>query len=150
MRKKILSTIEICALALVFSFGMSYALAWTAPSSNPPTGNVSAPINTSATAQTKAGEFIVLATTTVSNLKVINKLVFFDGTTQKTAPVTGGAFWYSVYTFNGSFCYMGDCQPNPKTGGYSCPAGFTAVGGITGQAWRNSQGDETIYHWVCV
>src|SRR3989344_2487882 len=55
MTKQIFSALRVSALAIVLSFGLSYVYAWTAPTATPPTGNVSAPINTSATAQTKAG-----------------------------------------------------------------------------------------------
>lgn len=57
MTKQLFSALKISLLALILSFGMSYALAWTAPTTTPPAGNVAAPINTSATAQTKAGNF---------------------------------------------------------------------------------------------
>ncbi len=59
MRHNIISALKITTLALVLSFGLSYVYAWTAPTVPPPNGNVSAPINTSATAQTKAGDFTV-------------------------------------------------------------------------------------------
>lgn len=55
MNKQIFSAIKVSALAIVLSFGMSYALAWTAPTGTPPTGSVSAPLNTGGTAQTKTG-----------------------------------------------------------------------------------------------
>lgn len=48
-------TIKVVFLALVLSFGLSYVYAWTAPSANPPGGNVSAPINTGVAAQVKDG-----------------------------------------------------------------------------------------------
>ncbi|KKS58205.1 MAG: PE-PGRS family protein [Candidatus Nomurabacteria bacterium GW2011_GWA2_42_41] len=53
--KNIIQALKIIALALVLSFGISYVYAWTAPTVTPPGGNVSAPINTSATAQYKDG-----------------------------------------------------------------------------------------------
>lgn len=56
MIKQILPTLKILALAMVLSFGISYALAWTAPTATPPTGNVSAPINTGSTKQVKLGD----------------------------------------------------------------------------------------------
>lgn len=59
MTKQIFSAIKVSALALALSFGLSFVYAWTAPTQNPPAGNVSAPINTSATAQTKAGGLTV-------------------------------------------------------------------------------------------
>lgn len=51
-------------LAIALSFGLSFVYAWTAPTATPPNGNVSAPLNTSATAQTKTGNLTVLATIT--------------------------------------------------------------------------------------
>lgn len=56
---KIINATKTIILALVLSFGLSYVYAWTAPTSNPPAGNVSAPINTSATLQQKSGDFTV-------------------------------------------------------------------------------------------
>lgn len=59
MRTKLFNTLKIITTAFVISIGFSYVYAWTAPTANPPAGNVSAPINTSATAQTKAGALTV-------------------------------------------------------------------------------------------
>ncbi|MHB1163221.1 MAG: hypothetical protein ACYCZZ_01705 [Minisyncoccota bacterium] len=58
MIKRIASALRTTplVLALILSFGLSYAYAsWTEPGSTPPAGNVDAPINTGATAQTKSG-----------------------------------------------------------------------------------------------
>lgn len=59
MRTKLFNAIKVSLLALSLSLGLSFVYAWTAPTQNPPAGNVSAPINTSATAQTKAGGLTV-------------------------------------------------------------------------------------------
>lgn len=59
MTTKLFNAIKVSILAIVLSFGLSYALAWTAPTATPPTGNVSAPINTSATLQQKSGDLTV-------------------------------------------------------------------------------------------
>ncbi len=57
--QKSLNGLKILILALVLSFGTSYALAaWTGPTANPPGGNTPAPINVSGVTQTKAGPFI--------------------------------------------------------------------------------------------
>lgn len=53
--KNIIQALKVIALALILSFGISYVYAWTAPTVTPPEGNISAPINTSATAQYKEG-----------------------------------------------------------------------------------------------
>lgn len=59
MTKQIISAIKIIVLALVLSFGFSYVYAWTAPTSQPPAGNVSAPINTGDNTQYKAGNLVL-------------------------------------------------------------------------------------------
>lgn len=55
MNKQIFSALKVTVLAIVLSFGLSYVYAWTVPTTVPPTGNVSVPLNTSGTAQAKAG-----------------------------------------------------------------------------------------------
>ncbi len=45
----------------------SSASAWTGPTSAPPNGNASAPVNVSATAQTKSGNLTVSGVTTIGN-----------------------------------------------------------------------------------
>jgi type II secretory pathway pseudopilin PulG len=62
----------------------------------------------------------------------------------------GGAFWYGINTYSGEFCWLGECQTNPKTGGFFCPAGYTAIGGLTGQAYRYTPWDQTIVRYQCV
>ena len=56
---KIFQQLKVVALAIVFSFGLSYVYAWTAPNVAPPGGNVSAPINTGNTTQYKAGNLVL-------------------------------------------------------------------------------------------
>ncbi|MCK9345339.1 MAG: hypothetical protein M0P64_04490 [Candidatus Pacebacteria bacterium] len=68
MLKQILSATKIVSLAIILSFGLSYALAWTAPTATPPAGNVSAPINASNTPQEKLGSLTVGSLTTAGNL----------------------------------------------------------------------------------
>src|SRR4051812_23812329 len=46
--------------AFAFLLTAPFASAWTGPSTNPPGGNIAAPINTSATGQVKQGDFGVL------------------------------------------------------------------------------------------
>ena len=48
-------------LTLVFSLGVSYALAWSGPSASPPNGNTPAPVNVGATTQTKSGDICTSA-----------------------------------------------------------------------------------------
>jgi hypothetical protein len=54
-QKNIAQTLKIIALAVALSFGLSYVYAWTAPTSLPPGGNTSAPINTATSTQIKSG-----------------------------------------------------------------------------------------------
>lgn len=75
---------------MVLSLGLSYVYAWTAPTANPPLGNVSAPINTSATAQTKVGALTVSAMITgksfvdADNLDLTNPAYFIKPTGMST------------------------------------------------------------------
>lgn len=59
MTKQIFSAIKVSALAITLSLGMSYVYAWTAPVISPPGGNAVAPVNLSATGQTKDGDLTV-------------------------------------------------------------------------------------------
>lgn len=59
MIKQIFSAVKIATIAFALSFGISYVYAWVAPTVTPPGGNATAPINTSATAQTKSGNLTV-------------------------------------------------------------------------------------------
>ena len=82
---KLISTLKIVALALVLSFGISYVYAWTAPTSTAPGGNVSAPLNTSGTAQTKTGDI------TARTITAPTVCVGTDCRTAWPVPSAGGA-----------------------------------------------------------
>ena len=51
----ITQTLKVILLAIIISFGISYAFAWVAPTGIPTTGNIEAPLNTSIDEQTKNG-----------------------------------------------------------------------------------------------
>jgi len=116
MSNNIINAMKVSVLAVVISFGLSYALAWTAPTATPPAGNVSAPINTSATAQTKAGGLTVGSITTtgaatVGTLRIttnagMNKVLTSDAlgnaTWQDTQVYTPGS---QVYTVPGTYTF---------------------------------------------
>lgn len=70
--------IKVITLAAILSFGISFAYAWTAPGSNPPTGNVSAPVNVGTSDQIKNGGLGVGAFTADS--AVFNGNVGIGGT----------------------------------------------------------------------
>lgn len=102
----LLNALKVSVLAVVLSLGFSYALAWTAPATIPPTGNVSAPINTSATTQVKAGDF-------TARFLSANSITFPDSTTQTTAAsIPSGAVMYFKLA--------------------SCPSGWLSANGANG------------------
>lgn len=51
----IIKSIKTVALVLVLAVGIGYVSAWTTPTSAPPLGNATAPVNISSTGQVKAG-----------------------------------------------------------------------------------------------
>lgn len=65
MNKQIIPALKVLLLATILSLGIGYALAWTAPTTTPPGGNVSAPINTGSTDQTKLGDICTTKTGTI-------------------------------------------------------------------------------------
>lgn len=118
---KIINATKTIVLALVLSFGLSYVYAWTAPTLNPPAGNVSAPINTSATLQQKSGDFtvanLVANTMTVGatiNANAITAPKFCLGVSCITAwpGVPAGAVMY----FNLTTCPTGWLPANGTAG----------------------------------
>ena len=53
-KEKIINTLKVIALALVLTAGTAYATStWTQAPSNPPNGNVDAPINVGNNSQSK-------------------------------------------------------------------------------------------------
>ena len=81
MTTKLFNAMKVILLAAILSFGLSYALAWTPPTATPPTGNISAPLNTSVTAQAKAGGLGIGMTTvppSATKLQVSNGNIQFD------------------------------------------------------------------------
>lgn len=53
--REFFAKVGIAAMALTLALGFNYLYAWTAPTQNPPLGNVSAPLNVSAIDQVKDG-----------------------------------------------------------------------------------------------
>ena len=56
-KKQLTYWLSVAIIGIALGFGLQFVRAWTEPTTAPPNGNVGAPINTSSTAQTKAGEF---------------------------------------------------------------------------------------------
>jgi hypothetical protein len=80
---------QISSKAVVLTFGVLvtlfalgfYIFAWQEPGAAPPAGNVAAPLNTSATAQTKTGNLTINGVlTTLQNLIVNTLTIKGDGT----------------------------------------------------------------------
>jgi len=56
-KKQLTYWLSVAIIGIALGFGLQFVRAWTEPTTAPPNGNVGAPINTSSTAQTKAGGF---------------------------------------------------------------------------------------------
>ena len=137
MKTQLFDALKVSALAIVISFGLSYAFAWTAPIATPPNGNVSAPINTGADLQTKAGNL------TVANLGA-NTVILTGTATVNDVYITSIGKWaselYPVYLVGGqhttSQCSglggttvdIGGGSKLCKLAGASCPVGWVKYG----------------------
>ena len=141
MKTQLFDALKVSALAIVISFGLSYAFAWTAPIATPPNGNVSAPINTGADLQTKAGNLtvanlgantvILTGTATVNDVYITSigkwaselfPVNLVNG--QHTASQCSGLGGSTVDITGGKLC---------KLAGASCPAGWVKY-----QSWSTT------------
>ena len=121
--------------AIILVAGIAYAV-WTEPTAAPPNGNVGAPINTSSTAQTKAGGFTA-ETLTAATVKGTTQ--FCLGASCITAWPSGGGGGGGGYVPPPCECSTanfigGGYPPVPCGGSYS-----TGYGGLEGYTL-----------WVCV
>lgn len=109
--KNIFQSFKIISLAVVLSFGLSYALAWTAPTATPPAGNVSAPINVGYSTLTSSSTQGILGTLTISggigggsglvaDSVTTNEIHFLDGTVSTTSIPHGKKLFTTVGTSN--------------------------------------------------
>jgi len=101
MLKQLLSTAKVVLLALVLSFGLSYALAWTAPTATPPGANVAAPINAGNTAQEKTGGLTVGSLTTAGAVTAGSVSAPNVLTTSATAQTKSGGLTVGSLTTTG-------------------------------------------------
>lgn len=76
MLKNNLQIIKVFALGILLSLGLSYVYAWTAPTQTAPAGNVTAPLNTSNVAQSKAGDLTVSSNLIAPVFKDLNDQTF--------------------------------------------------------------------------
>ena len=137
MKTQLFDALKVSVLAVVISFGLSYAFAWTAPTATPPTGNVSAPINTGAGLQTKYGNL------TVANLGT-NSIIVSGSATINDVYITSIGKWASeLYPVNlvngqhtvsqcsglgGSSVDIGGGNKLCKFASASCPVGWAKYG----------------------
>ncbi len=85
---QIINTIKVITLALLLALGISYVSAqWSGPQQAPPLGNVSAPLNTGATAQTKTGSLAVGSLTVKGSVPDYSSGINFQDS--NSAPVAG-------------------------------------------------------------
>ncbi|MEK7538632.1 MAG: hypothetical protein AAB552_02205 [Patescibacteria group bacterium] len=57
--KNIAQNVKLIALAVILSFGISFASAWVLPTAAPPNGNADAPLTTGSVQQTKKGNLVI-------------------------------------------------------------------------------------------
>jgi hypothetical protein len=146
-QKNIAQTLKIIALAVALSFGLSYVYAWTAPTSLPPGGNTSAPINTATSTQIKSGalgvtNFVANSVTVggTPNAGAVTSPKFCIGASCITAwPAGGGAVTsiiagtgITVSPTGGTGAVTVNATASAGTSIYSCPSYYTApCGGNT-------------------
>ncbi len=121
--KNISQTLKSLTIALILVGGISYVFAWTGPSTTPPNGNVSAPINIGSTSQSKNGAL---------SLGTSN-----PPTTGYSLDVTGAGV-FSAGVASNQFCLGTNCITSWPSGGgvpsgavmafnlSSCPSGWSA------------------------
>ncbi|MBI5077884.1 MAG: hypothetical protein HZB11_00755 [Candidatus Yonathbacteria bacterium] len=104
MRTHLLNALKVSALAVVLSFGLSYAIAWIGPTATPPASNAEEPINVSGTAQTKLGTFTVGTITVIGTISATGDTCTSVTGTAKclsnlNPAILGGFLVYAIHTF---------------------------------------------------
>lgn len=139
MRTQIFNSLKVVTLAVVLSFGLSFVYAWTAPTQSPPAGNVSAPINTSATEQIKAGGLGVLGHMGIGANPDVNSQLNVDGASNSSSRIllsntnTGAnaAAKYQIEVSGGSLG-VGKMGSNFGSGGAGILAGEAFISNSSG------------------
>jgi len=131
-KKQLTYWLSVAIIGIALGFGLQFVRAWTEPTTAPPNGNVGAPINTGATAQTKAGGFTAetLTAATVKGTK------FCLGASCITAWPSGGTV-PAPYTPPACECFINfnwyPCGTtyNNCAGCYYCgsSSNYTCIGG---------------------
>lgn len=117
----ITQSIKVILLAVIFSFGISYAFAWVSPTVAPTGGNSAAPLNTSNNDQTKNGNLF------------LNALGITNTAPNALSVLGGGYFGGDIEVANGSGITLGGVRNTTWPSGSSTadwntmvnrPAGF--------------------------
>jgi len=137
MLKKTITQLFILTIVISCIFlANGLILAWTSPGSNPPGSNVSPPINTSVTAQTKSGSLL--------SSSDIRAPIFYDqnNTGYYVDPASTSRLNYGVYDNLYSYGWMQSpiFYDANNTGYYVDPAGTSKfntinLGGVSKNAW---------------
>ena len=125
MHKTISSKITALTFGvLVISFLTAfYVVAWQEPTSAPPSGNVSAPLNTGPTGQSKEGGLILNTGGAVTGLIIEQGEVCIGTECRSSWPVTGVI---TTYQMSASSYKVGQ-DTYSKSVSYSCPGGSEIV-----------------------
>ncbi|KKW08637.1 MAG: PE-PGRS family protein [Candidatus Kaiserbacteria bacterium GW2011_GWA2_49_19] len=137
-----LQSLKILILAIILSIGVSYVYAWTGPTATAPDGNVSAPINVSATSQVKSGGLWVASLGTDGGATFGGSVKIGTSNAVCTSAISGMLRYNStiVQYCNGSmWCALGTtCGINlvieSNTNNYNIYDAATAAGWVSGKA----------------
>ena len=144
--KKTFQTIKLITLAVLLSLGLSFAYAWTVPTTTPPGGNTNPPLNTSTTAQVKNGGLSVNAFTAFGSAFFAGNVGIGTAAPAQKLDVNGGAIINGVLSAGkvqlvdvvttGAVCSPNGLIARDATGLIlSCQSGlWTAVTGVAGPA----------------
>jgi len=142
MLKKTITQLFILTIVISCIFlANGLILAWTSPGSNPPGSNVSPPINTSVTAQTKSGSLL--------SSSDIRAPIFYDqnNTGYYVDPASTSRLNYGVYDNLYSYGWMQSpiFYDANNTGYYVDPAGTSKfntinLGGVSKSEWPSGGG----------
>lgn len=100
----ITQTLKVILLAIIISFGASYAFAWVAPSLPPTGGNSAAPLNTSSNDQIKNGNLFLNAlgiTNSASGALNVAGGAVFGGDVVANSGITLGGVTRTVWPSDG-------------------------------------------------
>ncbi len=138
--KKIISPkhIALLAVGVAVGLGATYAMAWTAPTVAPTGGNVAAPINTSATPQSKTGTFGTQGLLNAGNKITTTGLGLAGMITGRSVRATQNGGFEIVGQPTGWMAAKQFCLTNnPATGlpgdsGYDCVSAASGWSGVPG------------------